>query len=172
MSQFDVQIDNARPSTLPVDPELARPPDSRHRGRTASRALLVAIGLAGALGALARFGVGRAVPTTPGGVPWGTLLVNISGSLGVGFALVMLADRLPRARLVRPVVVTGFLGGYTTFSTYVVEADTLFRHHDLAVGAAYGLGSLLAGTGAALAGILLARAVVRLERAKRERAAQ
>ncbi len=168
MSEFEAQIGNAS-ATLPVDPELGRPSRVRGPARAGDRRLLVSIGLAGALGALARYGLERAVPAGAGGVPWGTFLINVSGSLGIGFALVMFADRFPRARLGRPLVVTGFLGGYTTFSTYVVEADTLFRHHEVAVGAAYSLGSLLAGAAGALAGMLLARVVVRLERARRER---
>ena len=82
--------------------------------------LPVAVG--GALGSVARVAVGAVVPVTPGGWPLATLLVNVSGALLLAVAL----DRLRDHRL-RALVGTGFLGAWTTFSTFAVELDALLR---------------------------------------------
>lgn len=131
-------------------------PRDRRRAAT-ERTILLVIGTAGILGALSRYAVARLLPTPPGQFPWSTFWINVTGSLAIGFVLVLLRERFPRARVARPLVVTGFLGAYTTFSTYMVDADLLFRGHDLATGAIYTVASLLAGGFAALVGVLLGR---------------
>ncbi|MDA8295817.1 MAG: CrcB family protein [Actinomycetota bacterium] len=152
---------------MPVDPDLA---DGAHRAirdrrrAAAQRAILLVVGAAGILGALSRYAVSRLLPTPAGRFPWSTFWINITGSLVIGFVLVLLTERFPRARVARPLVATGFLGAYTTFSTYMVDADLLFRGHDLAMGAEYAVGSLLAGGGAALVGIWLGRFLMVLDR--------
>jgi CrcB protein len=130
----------------------------------AQRLVLLVVSLAGALGALARYGFSRLLPSPPGRFPWGTFWVNISGSFALGLVLVLLTERFPRARVARPLLATGFLGAYTTYSTYMVDADLLLRNHDLATAALYALGSLLAGGGAALAGMWLGRLLAALDR--------
>jgi CrcB protein len=119
------------------------------------------ISLGGAAGSGARYAVGVASPTSGAGFPWGTFFVNVSGSFLIGVVVVLLLERFRSARLARPLLVTGFLGGYTTFSTYAVETDELWRHHDLATGIAYVLGSLTVGLLATVAGIVVARATSR-----------
>lgn len=85
---------------------------------------LLAVALGGALGSLLRYAVEAALPATSGGVPWGTLLVNVLGSAALG-ALVVVLDRglAPAAR--RGFLTTGVLGGFTTFSTYAVQVAVL-----------------------------------------------
>jgi CrcB protein len=150
-----------------IDPDLItgesveslRDPD---RHRRAQRTILVVIAGAGSVGALARYAVGRILPTAPGHFPWSTFWINVSGSLAIGFVLVLLAERFSRARLARPLIATGFLGAYTTFSTYAVDTDTLFHEHDVATGVIYASASVAAGVLAVLLGVVAARLVIRL----------
>lgn len=121
------------------------------------------IGSAGALGALSRYGLGLLIPTASGGFPWGVFVINVTGSFAIGLVLVLLAERFPHAQLARPLVTTGFLGAYTTFSTYAVDVDLALRSGNVAVAVADGLGSLAAGALAAVAGIACARLLLRLE---------
>ena len=83
-------------------------------GRRAMAYLLAALG--GALGALARWGVAEALPASPGGWPWATLLVNLTGCLLLGVLLAVLAARSPEPAWPRPFLAVGVLGGYTTYS--------------------------------------------------------
>jgi CrcB protein len=151
-------------SSLPVDVDV--PPDTA-AGTTSAQDLaliLGIIGFAGVLGALWRYALGKIMPVAPHGFPWATFIVNISGSLALGFVLILLIENLPQVRLARPLVATGFLGSYTTFSTYMVETDLLFRDHRLGIGIAYALASVFGGTVAAFAGIGGGRWAVVLER--------
>jgi CrcB protein len=120
---------------------------------------VAAVALGGALGAPARHGISLAVHVTPGTFPWGTFWTNVSGSLAVGFALALLLERFPPSRYLRPFVATGFLGSFTTYSTFAVETDLLVKNGHVGVAAAYALGSLAAGFLAVWIGIVLARAV-------------
>ena len=118
--------------------------------------LLVVAG--GCLGALARHGLGVALPT-PDGWPLPTLLINVSGAFALGALLEGLSRRGPetgRLRLVRLLVGTGFMGAFTTYSTMAVDAVHLFDAGAVAGGLLYLAASLLGGIGAALAGIWVA----------------
>jgi fluoride exporter len=96
----------------------------------------IAIGVAGALGALARYGVKGAMARPAGEFPWATFAVNVSGSFLLGFIVTVLGDRLAVAPWLRAAVTTGFLGAYTTFSTVSLESYRLLeaRSSALAVG--------------------------------------
>lgn len=91
--------------------------------------------------------------------PWGTFIVNVSGSFAVGFLSVALTNRLPHPQA-RLFVVTGFLGGYTTFSAFMLETLSLWEREAMGRAAAYALGSLAAGLLAVVLGVGLARGVV------------
>lgn len=82
---------------------------------------LVAAG--GVAGALARFGMGRAFPTALGAFPWTTFAINILGCLLIG-VLISVVGTHP---VWRPLLGTGVLGGFTTFSAYVVDAERLLH---------------------------------------------
>jgi CrcB protein len=88
------------------------------------------VALGGALGAMARFGIGRAWPARPGTFPWATLGINIVGCALIGVLMVLITELWTPHPLVRPFAGTGILGGFTTFSTYAVDIQRL-----LAVGA-------------------------------------
>lgn len=112
---------------------------------------LVALG--GALGALARFGVSSALP--PRAFPWHTLLVNLAGAFVLG-ALVLDHGAEHRTRLL---VAVGFLGAFTTLSTYSAETVDLWRNGHVAAAIGNVLGNGLGGPLMALAGWRLAAAL-------------
>lgn len=155
-------------AVIPIDPDLApsdpaepsvstrRRVPRRHSGR-AQPDVLAAIALGGMLGASARFGVSRWLPTHPNGFPWATFWTNLSGSFLLGLLLVLLLERFPPTRLVRPFLATGILGAFTTMSTYEVETALLVKNGHVLTALAYGLGSLVAGLALAYAGILAGR---------------
>jgi CrcB protein len=132
---------------LPVDPDAPEP--------AGDGPVLLAVGLGGALGSVARWGVSAAFPGS--GFPWATLLVNLSGALLLGILMVVVADVLTTSHLVRPFLGVGVLGGYTTFSTYALETRDLLAAGDYAAASAYSLGSVVAGLLAAGLGIAATR---------------
>ena len=156
---------------LPVDPDLtpsdpAQPSPHHHRAgeepgsRRPARAqprVLAAIAAGGALGAPARYGVAQVVHVAKDTFPWATLWTNVSGSFVLGFLLVLMIERFPPSRYLRPFFATGFLGAFTTFSTFAVEADLLVKDGRPAAGAAYVAVSLAAGLAAVWTGIAVAR---------------
>lgn len=98
-------------------------PEQRRELRERPAVVLVAIACGGALGALARNGLNSLFPHEPGGMPWATLGVNASGCLLMGVLMVLISDVWPGQRLLRPFLGVGVLGGYTTFSTCVVDVQ-------------------------------------------------
>lgn len=156
---------------LPVDPDLApgRPAGSTTDGRSASTSgtpasrrtelsILAAIAVGGALGASGRYGVAQLVHVTPDTFPWATFWTNISGSFALGLLLAFVLERFPPSRYLRPFAATGFLGAYTTYSTFAVETVMLIRSGHVPIAVAYTVSSLLAGFVAVWAGIVAARA--------------
>jgi fluoride exporter len=117
------------------------------------------VALGGALGALARYGVGLLLPHQPGTFPLGTLLVNIVGGLAIGALIVAVVERGNARPLVRPFVITGILGGFTTFSTYSVDGQQLLAEGRLATALAYMALTLVAAVAATWVGLTLARLV-------------
>lgn len=117
--------------------------------------LFAALALAGGLGAVARYtldGVIRAQAV--GAAPWGTMTINLSGSLVSGLLTGLAASSvLPGPWLA--VVGTGFLGGYTTFSTASVETVRIFQERRWLPGIGVGLGTLVAAVGLAGLGLWL-----------------
>jgi CrcB protein len=117
------------------------------------RDVLLAVAAGGALGSLARYGVGELVPRSPGGVPVATLLVNVVGSAGLG-ALMAFVEHGRVARLLRPFLGVGVFGGFTTASTFAVEAVELMRQGEVAVAGGYVVGSLAGSLVAVAAGFM------------------
>jgi len=121
--------------------------------------LLAALG--GALGALARWGVATALPHDPGGWPWATLLVNLTGCLLIGVLLAVLLSRFPASSWARPFLAVGVLGGYTTFSTFAVEVVRSVEVGAGLIAAGYLLTSVLGGVACVVLGLVGARALLR-----------
>jgi CrcB protein len=122
------------------------------------RDVLVVIALGGMLGASARYGIARWLPTHADRFPWATFWTNVSGSFLLGLLLVVVLERFPPTRLVRPFLATGVLGAFTTMSTYQVETALLIKDGHALTGVVYALASLLAGLALAYAGMLAGRA--------------
>jgi CrcB protein len=118
------------------------------------------IGIGGVAGANARYLLGRWIGERAGAAfPYGTLLVNVSGAFVIGVLLTVLTEWLmadPRWRLL---LVVGFLGSYTTFSSYTYEVIQLVDRGDWAAAAAYVLSSNAVGLLACGGGVVLARAL-------------
>jgi CrcB protein len=118
----------------------------------------LAAALGGVLGALARWGVGLALPAT--GWPWATLAVNLSGCLLIGVLLAVLLARFPKHPWLRPLLAVGVLGGYTTYSTFAVDVVRLVDGGAVASALGYVAASVLGGAGCVVLGLLAARAVL------------
>jgi CrcB protein len=140
------------------------PPTTRRRVRPAA---FVAVAAGGALGTATRDALATQFPVGIGAFPWTTFAINVSGSFALGLLLTFVLERWPPTRYVRPFLAIGLLGGYTTFSTFSVEADLLFRRGHVAIGLTYVLGSLAAGAGAVYLGIVVGRGWPALRRSTR-----
>lgn len=118
------------------------------------------VGLGGFVGANARYALGAAIATRVGpSFPLQTLVINVTGSLLIGAMMYVLTERIVADPAWRLLLVVGFLGGYTTFSTFTYEAVTLVRSGDWAMAATYVVGHNLLGLAATVAGLFVARAL-------------
>jgi CrcB protein len=121
---------------------------------------LVAIAGGGALGALARFWVSSGIYQLLGkSFPWGTLTVNVVGSFAMGFLLVLFLERLAAAPEWRAAVLVGFLGAFTTFSTFSIETLTLVEQGELTKALLNVLASVVLCVAACWLGLILARSL-------------
>ncbi|RKE20466.1 protein CrcB [Streptomyces sp. TLI_171] len=129
--------------------------------------VVAAVAAGGLLGASGRYGAALLWPTARDAFPWTTLLVNTAGCAVIGVVLVAITEGPWRPHpLLRPFVATGVLGGFTTFSTYAVDAQQLFDHGLPGKGLLYLGGTLLAAMGAVwgAAGATRAALLARAER--------
>ena len=123
--------------------------------------VLLVIALGGGLGSLARWGVATAIPHQGGRFPWSTWLVNVTGAFLLGALMVLVLELWPPRRYLRPFLGVGVLGGYTTFSTYMLELRVLLGRGEVVTFLGYLLGTLVAGLLAVWLGAVLARTAVR-----------
>ncbi|HUK19703.1 MAG TPA: fluoride efflux transporter CrcB [Bryobacteraceae bacterium] len=118
--------------------------------------LLVLIG--GGTGALARYAAGSAIMARFGGrFPLGTLMINVSGSFSIGFLMTLLTERFQLDPAWRLLLVIGFLGGYTTFSSFEWETFTAMRDGQFFSGMLNVVSSVILGYAAVWLGSLLGR---------------
>ena len=117
----------------------------------------LAIGAAGFVGALARWGVtvlfGNLVPTQ---FPLGTFVINISGSFFLGWFLTFMNARYAGHVTLKLAIATGFVGAYTTFSTYMYDSMTLMQKGAMVLAVINVAGSVIVGLLGAWLGIVLA----------------
>ncbi|MFT0848591.1 CrcB family protein [Actinomycetaceae bacterium L2_0104] len=152
-----LNMDSGAQTTPRAEDTTAR---SRSRWTIPRFALLVAVGAT--LGTLLRATISSAFPHPVDGWPWATFAINVAGSFILGLlleALVLSGDDTGWRRTLRLTCGTGVLGGFTTYSTYVLEVEKLFQEGVPAYGLLYALASLAFGLIAAGAGIALATAV-------------
>jgi len=125
-----------------------------------SAGTMAAILVGGALGTVARYLLEAHHPLAPGDFPWVTLVVNLTGSFAIGLLLPLTEHVTHRFPVVRPLVVVGFLGGWTTYSTLAVDAVLLARHGDAATCVAYLVATVAGGLALVVAGHALGRRLV------------
>lgn len=130
-------------------------------GRLSSATMpLLLIGLGGFAGAISRYLVDGAIAErSGGGFPWGTLAVNASGTFVLGLLFAMTAERAILPAEIRGPLMIGYLGAYTTFSTYMLESWRLVEGGAWGLAAANLAGSMAVGIVAVVAGLAIGRAV-------------
>ena len=121
---------------------------------------ILGVAVAGALGALARYGLGGYLSSRiPGAFPWETFIINISGSFIIGLLFVVFTERLMPHPTLRASLMVGFVGAYTTFSTFSLETFRLIEDGAVGLALANVFGSVAAGLFAVWIGIVVARAI-------------
>ena len=117
---------------------------------------LLHVALGGAIGASARYLTGVAALRLMGpGFPWGTLAVNVIGSFLMGAIVIILAEL--SANRFAPLLMTGLLGGFTTFSAFSLDAVTLWERGEAMQAATYVVASVVLSLAALMAGLFVAR---------------
>jgi CrcB protein len=112
----------------------------------------------GALGALARYGLDRVIERRSVALfPWSTFTINVTRCLLIGVVMAALVDRQHTPAWLRLGLVMGFIGGYTTFSTFAQETLGLLEEGDPGIAALYAFGSLGVGVLAVYAGMMIGR---------------
>lgn len=152
-----------------VDPDVDLHVPGQRREWTRHRWVLPVIALGGMAGASARYALEVAWASEPHEFPWATLLTNASGCLLIGLLMVQVVEVGRAHPLVRPFLGVGVLGGYTTFSTYAVQADALLREEEPVLALTYAVGTVVAALVAVTCGVFAARALVRLRQRSRRR---
>jgi CrcB protein len=117
------------------------------------------VGVGGFFGAIARYLVDGLVVARTGAVfPWGTLVVNLSGSFVLGVLFALAIERTAFPADIRAPILIGFIGAYTTFSTLALDSWRLMESGSYALGLANLVGSMVLGIVAVVGGLLLGRA--------------
>lgn len=126
-----------------------------------SLSTILAVAAGGALGAAGRHLVSRASVHLLGtSFPWGTVMVNVLGSLAMGMLIELAALKLSMSLEMRAFVFVGLLGGFTTFSTFSLDAVTLFERGEIIPAFLYVLGSVVASVSGLFLGLYIIRQVL------------
>jgi fluoride exporter len=154
--------DAAEPRQLPVDPDVdLHIPAQREELHRAPWATLGAISAGGVVGSLARHGLAAAYPHPPDGFGWAIFAVNVTGCLLIGMLMVVVTEVRRVHPLTRPFLGVGVLGGFTTFSTYVLETQDALAAGAPRTALAYLVGTALAALAAAFTGVWVMRRLTR-----------
>ena len=123
------------------------------------QAMLVAVG--GAIGSVLRYYVSQwALRLAGPAFPWGTLTVNVVGCFVIGVFAEMIIRRFDASPDLRLLLITGFLGGFTTFSAFSLDAVSLFERGAVVSGAVYIVASVGLSMAGVIAGLALMRAIL------------
>lgn len=121
----------------------------------------IAVAIGGAIGAMSRYWLSTLVETyNSSSFPYGTFLVNVIGSFLIGVGFIVFAEKLHLVDQWRPLLVIGFLGAFTTFSTYSLDALLLFQQGHYNTALLYVLSSVLLCLFAAYSGMQLTRVLL------------
>lgn len=121
---------------------------------------ILGVGLAGAIGALSRYGLdGLISERFPGTFPLGTFVVNVTGSFLLGLVFVVLTERVAASPALRTTITIGLIGAYTTFSTFSFETVRLIEDGALGTAALNVVATLAIGLFAVWAGMSVGRAI-------------
>ncbi len=181
-------VDRPFPHELPVDPDVDREdhgtvaatgPRRRaeprqlwprlRRALASRRDILGVIAVGGAIGSLGRWSLTVALPHQPDAFAWATFIANVSGCLLIGALMVFVTEVWPPSRYLRPFLGVGVLGGYTTFSTAMLDTRSLLVSGRPGLAGVYLFGSAAAGLIAVWVAIVAARTSVVLARRRRQR---
>jgi CrcB protein len=150
-------------SALPVDPDVGPDdPGLRLRPRDTLVArwdILAVIALGGALGSLGRWGLSEALPHGSSAIAWSTMITNVVGAFALGALMVLVVDLSPASRYLRPFLAVGLLGGFTTFSTAMLDLRTLLAAEQPSRATGYLFLTLLLGLVAVWLGLVGMRVV-------------
>lgn len=120
---------------------------------------IIQVAIGGAIGAVGRYLTGVAAVRVMGhGYPWGTLTVNIVGSFLMGVLIVVLMTKDGGMRIA-PLLMTGILGGFTTFSAFSLDALTIFERGQVGQAAFYVVASVVLSLLAIFLGVMIARGI-------------
>jgi fluoride exporter len=148
----------------PVAGHRLKAPVARSQG-----ALTTAVAVGGAAGAFARWVLQSVFPAGPGGFPAATFGINVGGCLLMGVLVVLVTEARQAHPILRPFLGVGVLGGFTTFSSYAVEAHQLLTGHHLGVAALYLVATVVAALLAVLLGLATTRRLAGLTGPRRTR---
>jgi CrcB protein len=122
--------------------------------------LILAVAIGGAIGSVTRYLVGIGSGKLFGvGFPWGTLIINVTGSFLIGAFVGLFATKWDLPQVARVFLTVGISGGYTTFSTFSLDAWYLIERGQTAASAAYMIGSVVLSVAALVAALHLIRAL-------------
>ncbi|MCM3886881.1 CrcB family protein [Frankia sp. R82] len=145
----------------PTDPDVdLHVPAQRWELRRAPAMVLGVIATGGAIGACARYGASLLWPDPAGAFPWTTLSVNTVGCALIGLLMVVITEVPAVHPLTRPFLGTGVLGGFTTFSTYAVDAQRLVDGEHPGHALAYLALSMVSALGAVWASVAATRRLI------------
>ena len=147
------EYENTAELRQPVDPE-ASDPGVERPGRHGLARILAVIAAGGAAGALARYGLSAAFPAAAGGADWATLGINAAGCVVIGVLIGVLSGIRSAHPLIRPFAVTGVLGGFTTFSTAIVDVQRSLDGGAPGTALGYLFGTLALALAATAAGLI------------------
>jgi CrcB protein len=173
-AEGDREGEDARSSDLPVDSDVPeRPRAAALRAHHVLRDrwdILLVIAAGGSLGSLARWALTSTFSYEQGGFAWATAVENVTGAFVLGILMVFVLDVWPTTRYARPFLGVGVLGGYTTFSTYMLDTRMMLAEGHVPAALAYLFGTLVTGLLAVWLGVLSARTMVAaIERGHRRR---